>query len=91
MLTLKDSLKDKAKLLLTYEGLVGRYQDSLKVEADFISDSIAVDFRANPREFTITVRDTVEIQIGDSFFEDLLEASGGAAVGYFLATITRGN
>lgn len=82
---LKDSLRGRARLTLYYEGLVGKYQDSLRVLADFIGDTIEVDFRANERKLLTTIKDTT--YIGDSFFTDLYQYAIGAGIGYTAATL----
>lgn len=86
ILTLRDSLQGQAELLLTYDGEIGKYRDSLKVVADFIAQTIDISFRPNPREFTVTILDTVEIRTGDSFFTDLVQIAAGVAGGYLMAS-----
>ena len=86
---LRDSLEGQAELLLTYDGLVGKYQDSLKVIADFVGQTIDVDFRPNPREFTITIFDTTEIRTGDSFLTNVLQIAGGVAAGFVISEIKK--
>lgn len=58
--SLKGQLIGRAELNLTFDGLVGKYDDSLLVVADFVSDSISIDFRPNPRELSTSIRDTIE-------------------------------
>ncbi len=86
---LRDSLEGQAELLLTYDGLIGKYQDSLKVIADFVGQTIDVDFRPNPREFTITIFDTTEIRTGDSSSRMCSKSQVGVAAGFVISEIKK--
>lgn len=59
IISLKDSLKGKAKLSLEYHGFVGDSLDTLNVEADFVSDTISVVFRPKQRNFEVVHKEVV--------------------------------
>jgi hypothetical protein len=68
IISLKDSLKGKAKLNLEYHGEVGTYKDTLDVVADFISDTISVVFKPKQRDLVVIYNDTTK---GRNFFQRL--------------------
>lgn len=84
IIALRDSLKGRAKLELTYDtDTLGRYRDTLRVRADFVSDSVSVVFRPRQRDFSITIRDTIPCPDSSSPFWGTLK-DVGLVVGGFL-------
>jgi hypothetical protein len=87
ILALRDSLKGLAEIALEYNtDTLGKYEDTLHVRAEFVSENISVVFKPRERSYVTTVRDTITYPVPRGLFDFDVKDGVELLLGVFLGS-----